>query len=396
VLAAIPDAAVDAIQYAGALPPDPHSFGTPAQRYYINGLLISAASSGIAAVLLCYYIWWLPSIHSTPLDVSRAQYFAATFGLGIILRLFSESAGGTLQATGHIATDNVLQMICELIWGIATWVLIMRSAAHFEAAGEMYCLSGFVLLFARGILAAFLVQNDPVRRNWINWAIIRQLVAYGLLVTAAQSADFLYAPTDNLLISGLLGTSLVATYVPAIQVDSALLLSVTALSAVLLPRAAIEHGRGNIASVRRYYFRGTFACTAILLLGAVAAWALSPLAFRLWLHDPMPATQSILPLILIHTVIGGSSAVGRSILLAIGKVKPFTVAVLLAGVTNVALSYIFVRYFRLGLPGIIYGTIIAVTGRCGIWMPWYILRVLRAGDVHPDKGVDVPIAPEVI
>ena len=80
---------------------------------------------------------------------------------------------------------------------------------------------------------------------------------------------------------------------------------------------------------------------------------------------------------LIHTVIGGSSAVGRSILLGMGKVKPFTIAVLIAGVSNVLLSYIFVHYLHLGLKGIVFGTIVAVVGRCGIWMPWYILRQLR-------------------
>ena len=94
----------------------------------------------------------------------------------------------------------------------------------------------------------------------------------------------------------------------------------------------------------------------------------------------MRPTQIILPLVLVHTVIGGSSAVGRSILLGMGKVKPFTIAVLIAGASNVALSYIFVRDLHLGLKGIIYGTIVAVVARCGIWMPWYILRALKRAD----------------
>ena len=41
-----------------------------------------------------------------------------------------------------------------------------------------------------------------------------------------------------------------------------------------------------------------------------------------------------------------------------------------AGVANVSLSYIFVRHLHLGLPGIVYGTLIAVVGRCAVWMPW--------------------------
>ena len=95
--------------------------------------------------------------------------------------------------------------------------------------------------------------------------------------------------------------------------------------------------------------------------------------------DPMRATQAILPLVLIHTIVGGSSAVGRSILLGMGRVRAFTVAVLIAGAANVLLSYIFVARLHLGIKGIIYGTLIAVIARCAIWMPWYILRVLRRG-----------------
>jgi Na+-driven multidrug efflux pump len=97
----------------------------------------------------------------------------------------------------------------------------------------------------------------------------------------------------------------------------------------------------------------------------------------------MPATQAILPLVLIHTVVGGSSAVGRSILLGMGKVKPFTIAVLIAGVSNVILSYSFVRFGGLGLNGIVLGTICAVVGRCAIWQPWYVWRSLNSPETRP-------------
>ena len=95
-------------------------------------------------------------------------------------------------------------------------------------------------------------------------------------------------------------------------------------------------------------------------------------------------------------VIGGSSAVGRSILLAIGKVKPFTISVLLAGLTNVIASWLLVRYVRLGLVGIVLGTVIAVIARCAIWMPWYVdaraLPVIQlerppmTGSISPTDG----------
>jgi hypothetical protein len=36
-----------------------------------------------------------------------------------------------------------------------------------------------------------------------------------------------------------------------------------------------------------------------------------------------------------------------------------------------------VRFFGLGLRGIVYGTVIVVVIRAGIWLPWYVMRTLR-------------------
>ena len=207
--------------------------------------------------------------------------------------------------------------------------------------------------------------------------IAKPLLTYGLLVVLAQIADYLYAPTDLLLIRHLIDLRTIAVYAPAIQIDAGVLLLVSGLATALLPLSAAAFGRGDLAQVRRYYIKGTLISLALLTTVSLLAWLAAPLIFKLWLGDKMNPTRRILPLVLIHTVLGGSAAVGRSVLLAIGRVRAFTAATLLAGLLNVAVSYALVKYAHLGLPGIIYGTIIAVTARAALWQPWYTLRCLR-------------------
>ena len=69
-------------------------------------------------------------------------------------------------------------------------------------------------------------------------------------------------------------------------------------------------------------------------------------------------------------LVGGSSAVGRSVLLAMGKVRPFTRSVLIAGVANVLLSWFFAARMHWGLHGIIYGTIIAAPSQKSALAAW--------------------------
>jgi O-antigen/teichoic acid export membrane protein len=198
------------------------------------------------------------------------------------------------------------------------------------------------------------------------------------LVVLAQIADYLYAPTDFLLIRALIDLKTVAVYAPAVQMDAGIFLLVGGLSTVLLPVSAHAFGRGDLKGLRRYYVRGTLVSFALLVVTCALAYVAAPGIFKLWLGDKMRPTRAILPLVFIHTAIGGSSAVGRSVLLAMGKVTPFTTAALIAGVANVVLSYCFVRFGGMGLTGIILGTIVVVVARCAIWMPWYVLRVTRS------------------
>jgi O-antigen/teichoic acid export membrane protein len=193
----------------------------------------------------------------------------------------------------------------------------------------------------------------------------------------SQVADFLYAPTDCILIERFLGAEFVAYYSPALQIDAALLLLVSGIAVVLYPKSAIAHAAGDVQRLKRYYVRGTLISFAMLLVASLTIWLSSGWIFTLWFGVDMPQTRAILPLLLVHTVIGGSSAVGRSVLLAVGKAKQFTVAVLLAGVTNVLLSWLLVRSTNLGLKGIVLGTIIVVVVRCALWMPWYVWRTLK-------------------
>src|SRR5205823_2951941 len=160
------------------------------------------------------------------------------------------------------------------------------------------------LLVARMVAAQLEARKVMSARGRVDWTMARELLAFGSLIVIAQVADFLYAPTDCILINRLIGRDAVAFYSPAIQIDAGLLLLVSGLAAVLYPKSAVAHAGGDRAAVRRYYVRGTLASIALLLPAALLVWALSPWIFQLWFRDSMPLTRAILPLILIHTVVG--------------------------------------------------------------------------------------------
>lgn len=376
--------------------PDP--LAHPARSVSTNGYYLASVLGLLVAALSCVYFWQVDVIHVIAVDNAEGQgrmlaehrLLALYLGLAAALRLFSEPAAAILQARGAISTDNWIVVSSELLWLILSMLMFGSRIGHDDYVTETtvpvavaYLIASLYLRLARGFFASGTAPDLSPKWSFATTAGMWQLLGFGSLVLLAQVADFLYAPIDFILINRLLSTDDLAAYAPAVQIDSALLVLVTGLSAVLLPKAAVAYAERNNQLIRQYYLRATTASLAILLPGALAVYLLSPWIFRFWLGDAMPATQALLPLVLINTVVGGSAAVGRSILLGMGKVKPFTIAVLLAGVSNVLLSYVFVRYVGWGLKGIVLGTIVVVVARAGIWMPWYTLRAIREAENAP-------------
>jgi O-antigen/teichoic acid export membrane protein len=343
-----------------------------AQAVYSSSALLAALSAAVAAIVAIGYALVFRHLHAVPAALAGVDLrpFVLTMGLGTVLRMCSEAFGAALQVRGRIALDNLLVAGAELLWLL---ICLTPISSGLNLIGFAWLASGLALAAAR-IHRAQKIMNGAFSIRAARAATMRKLLAFGLLVALAQAADFLYAPTDNILINRFISPVTVAVYAPAIQIDAGLLLLVGGLAAVLFPYSALAAP----AQVRRYYIIGTLASLALLLPAAVVVWLSSASLFQLWLGDSLPATRAILPLVLIHTVVGGSSAVGRSVLLAVGKVRPFTAAVLIAGTANVLLSFAFVRYLNLGLTGIVLGTILAVVGRCAVWTPWYVLKSLRA------------------
>lgn len=355
-------------------------------QLHSTALAITYVTAAIGIVVIGLYAAWFDRLYQVPIRLREIMPFVVVWiGGGVLMRLVGDASGAILQVRGRIALDNLLlasgDLLLVVLATIAVFFIPLAPAPKLNCVACAFILSAAAILYAR---IQFAQRETGIHwRQWrqIDMRLAKVLLAYGLLVVAAQLADYLYAPTDYILIDRLLSPADVAFYAPAVQIDSGLLLLVTGISAVMLPKAALAHAGGSTRTVRAYYVRGTLAGLALLAAASVIVWAAGPWILRIWLGNPMPGTQAILPLVLICTTLGGASAVGRSILIAVGKAKPFAISVLIAGIVNVVCSYVFVRYFHLGLRGILLGTVVAVIGRCVFWMPWYVWRTLRSHDL---------------
>jgi O-antigen/teichoic acid export membrane protein len=341
-----------------------------------SAISLTVALAGMMLVVV--YGLLAPSLHVIP-RTFRGEVFPLVLciGLGVALRLLSEPAGAVLQTRQAIVRDNLCIAAGELLWlvAVAASVGARGGRGDLVAVAVWYAASGLAVLLLRRFLASRLV--GPPQWKIASPALAWQLLQFGGLLILAQLADFLYAPADYIIINRLIAAPAVADYAPAVQIATGLLLLSGGIAAVLLPRSAVAHAAGNVAQLRRYYWHGTLISAAILAAACATVYLLSPWLLEAWLGSPMPATQAILPLMLLGTLLGGCGAVGNAVLLGAGQLRAHAASALVTGTAKVILTIIFIAGLGLGLQGAVLATVLAVGVRSGIWLPWYLNRILR-------------------
>jgi O-antigen/teichoic acid export membrane protein len=354
----------------------PSTFAVTCGIALLGALIILAI--GVAASLAAPVLLGIGS----ELPITGAyEVLVFLFALAAAARLLSEPMGAVLQSRKRIHVDNLLQLIADSLTGCLAVIWMCTNSGHVESVAAAALLGAVVLTVLRVV-----TLPAPIRRTELSglllqpWPGAGTILRFACLIALAQLADYLYAPTDYLLINHLLTSAAAVAYTPAVQIDSGLLLLVSAVGVALLPRAAAAHAIRDFRSLRRMYLQSTFLCLALMIAAVAVVLLTAKPLLSIWYGQDMPATRAILPLVLLNTIIGGSSAPARALLLAMGRARAFTTAALLAGLANVIASFIFVHFFHLGLPGIVLGTLLAVIARCGIWMPWYMLRSIRQNE----------------
>ena len=394
---AAPALAVPAVPTVGGLPSAPLSPvlleyrssadaarpPTELQTVFSSGACLALVLAVLALVATAAYAANVGRVHVLgPGQEADAGVLVMLFGLGTALRIVTEPVSAALQTGGRLAADNLLTAAAELLWLALVFATPEPGAA---AAAAWWLTANLALFLGRLGAATLLVPAARAHPRWVRPKLMWALLSFGTGVLVAQLADFLYAPAAYVVINRLLPAGDLTAYAPAVQIAAALLLLVGGLATAVFPRAAAAHAAGDLAAVRRYYLLGTAAAAAALAAAAGSTVLLARWILVAWLGEDLPHTRAILPLVLVHTVVGGSAAVGRSVLLGMGRVRALTVSALVAGVMNVVLGIVFAVGLGWGLRGIVLGTVMVVVARAGIWMPWYVLRTLRRESAPPDQ-----------
>ena len=193
-------------------------------------------------------------------------------------------------------------------------------------------------------------------------SVLRRIFSFSLYVLLLAAGARLTFESDALVIGAMQGVESIPFYVVANSLILYVMDFVIAIAAVVSPMATTLSTAGQIDQLRDIFLRWSKVALSLTVMVGVFLIVLGPRFIGVWI-DPSfegPSGQVLQILMISSLVFLPIRGVAIPILMGIGKPKTPTIAFLISGVANVALSALLIGPF--GLAGVALGTAIPNVG----------------------------------
>ena len=319
-------------------------------------MLAIAAVLGVAGAIVYPFLSWtrLLNVKSAAAAAEGAKAFVvlyASFILNIPLGVISRAQSGLQK--GYAA-----QIVGAVASILSLGAILIVIALH---ANLVWLVSA---LLVAGILSALLNAWILFHEHpWLlpSWHAYSSTSAHkifnlGIMFFVLQCAFTLAYTSDNIVIDQILGAAAVALYAVPQKLFGFVSSVVSMAINPLWPAYGEAISRGDVAWVKRAFFRSLWLVLAITVpAGTVLVFA-GPWILRVAVGKSLRAPLSLLIVLAVWCVVNAVSTVASILLNGAGVLRAQTAVAVIVGLSNLALSIFLTRKY--GVIGVCLGSII--------------------------------------
>ena len=338
---------------------DPEKAATYASTGFFLLLAMSIAIGGIFAIVYPYIPW--PRVFNVSTGAAIKEAGPATAALVICFLIYLPLTVAQRVQLGYQkgyvnqcweAAGNVLALaalICAIRWDMGLTVAVM-------ALGGGPAFSGFL-----NALTLFGVQRPALRPKFrkVSNMAGKRLITLGIFFVIIQLATAAAYQTDNLILAQVLGASAVTGYSVPLKLFGFMPAIISLLLTPLWPAYSEAVARGDLMWVRKTLHYSVASVVAVSLVSGLALALAAPTIIRIWVGEALVPSVGLLVGMALWSALGSISGALGIFLNGAGFIRIQAICSVLMATVNVALSVFLTR--RIGVPGVIYGTVISHT-----------------------------------
>jgi len=335
-------------------------------------MLAIATVLAVAGAVVYPFLPWMRvlNVKSAAAAAEGAKAFLvlyASFILNIPLGVISRAQSGlqkgySAQIVGAIAS---LLSLCAILIVIALHANLVWLVSALVFAGILSALLNAWILFH---------AHPWLLPRWQAYSATsaHKILKLGIMFFVLQCAFTLAYTSDNIVIDQVMGVAAVALYAVPQKLFGFVTSVVSMAINPLWPAYGEAISRGDVAWVKRAFFRSLWLVLAITIPVCTVLVFASPWILRVAVGKSLQAPLSLLIVLAVWCVVNAVSVVSAILLNGAGVLKAQSALAIIVGVCNLALSIFLTR--RYGVIGVCLGSIIT---QLMITFPTYLFLIPR-------------------
>jgi O-antigen/teichoic acid export membrane protein len=316
------------------------------------GLIIAV---GIPA---SFIIHWQDVFNTNLVKESELRICMQAGGGLLLLNFFIGLVAPLLGATHKSEMISFGQFMANLVWLLSLYIGIKL---QIDSLFWLIVFYGISLLFSNLLLTLRFYRQYPflipsLKKGKLQ---LKSTVSGGFEFFIIQIAALVIFSTDRLIIIQLLGPAQVTVYDITFKLFSVVTFAHSILSAPLWSSYTEAYQFKDKAWLREM-FSQQLKIFLIIFLATLLLALSTPYIIKMWIGNDLEVSYQFIFAMAIMTALIMWSNIFAIFVNGIGKLRVQTYTAIIAMVTNIPLSIIFVKYFNLGVSGIVVATIISL------------------------------------
>lgn len=277
-------------------------------------------------------------------------FIVLNFWIGLIAALL-----GAVQKTSVVALG---QLITNL--AILGLVYVLTQTTH-ASISQLALVYGLSLVTANILLSLWFYRRHPELRPhpYLDKRHVRPLLHVGLQFFTIQLAVLVIFTTDKMLITQLFGPQYVTQYDVVFKLFSVITFAHGLISAPLWSAYTDAYHRNDLAWIKQMLQKQLLLFGGIAL-GAVVMGILAETLIGLWIGGDFQVSRPLIAAMVLFVIVSTWNNIFGSILGGLGKIRLGSIYTVFTAILNVPVSYYLAITLELGVPGIVFGTVVSI------------------------------------
>ena len=217
-----------------------------------------------------------------------------------------------------------------------------------------------ILIIASFYLFQFKFHTLKPSIRDINFSYFKKIASLGSGFFILQFSGLIIYQTDNIIISNLFGPSSVTDYNIVLRYFSILSIAMGIIMSPFWTAFTDAYAKNEFKWIKNTVHK-LIKIMIFFILIAIFFILLSDHVYKIWINDTIQIPHLITIMMAISVILTGFFSVFIYVINGIGKIQLSIYTNLFMALLNIPLSFLFADTFAMGIPGILFATIICIT-----------------------------------